>query len=172
MQLSGIELDEADIALLNLLQADTLMTAEDLSVHVALSPSAITRRVRRLRASGLIGANCALLSDMVRQSWLRAVVQVQLHDHAPAAGLAALRRRLADCAQVQSCFEISGTFDLVLVVAVRDMSAYNALADELLAADPVVRRYETSFVKKELKFTTSYPIPAERPAAGKDPAAR
>lgn len=159
MRFSGIELDEPDIALLNLLQADTLMTAEDLAVHVALSPSAIARRVRRLRTSGLIGANCALLSENVTRSWLRAVIQVQLHDHAPAAGLEALRRRLAGCAAVQACFEISGAFDLVLIVAVRDMAAFNALADGLLAMDPVVRRYETSFVKKELKFATAYRIP-------------
>ena len=54
--------------------------------------------------------------------------------------------------------EVAGPFDLVLVVAVRDMDAYNAFADETLAADPAVRRYESRFVKKRRKFTTAWPI--------------
>jgi len=40
---------------------------------------------------------------------------------------------------------------MVLLVACRDMDAFNAFADAELAASPVVRRYETSFVKKEIK---------------------
>jgi len=38
-----------------------------------------------------------------------------------------------------------------MLIACRDMAAFNALADAELAANPVVRRYETSFVKKEVK---------------------
>lgn len=158
MQFSGTELDEADVALLNLLQGNTLMTADDLAAHVALSPSAITRRVRRLRASGLIRANTALLADIATQAWLRAVIHIQLYDHSPVAGLTALRDRLSRNPAVQFCFEISGAFDILLIVAVRDMPAFNAWADDVLAGDPVVRRYETSFIKKELKFDPRYPL--------------
>jgi hypothetical protein len=32
------------------------------------------------------------------------------------------------------------------------MAAFNELTDELLVADATVRRYETSFVKREVKF--------------------
>ena len=82
---------------------------------------------------------------------LRALVSLQLHDHAPAAGLADLKARLQALDEVQLCLEVSGSDDMVLLVACRDMAEFNAFADAELAASPVVRRYETSFVKKEVK---------------------
>ena len=54
--------------------------------------------------------------------------------------------------------EVAGPFDLVLVVAVSDMDAFNAFADDALADDPAVRRYETRFVKKRRKYSTAWPI--------------
>jgi len=39
----------------------------------------------------------------------------------------------------------------VLLVTMRDMAAFNVFADAELASNPVIRRYETSFVKKEIK---------------------
>jgi Lrp/AsnC family leucine-responsive transcriptional regulator len=89
---------------------------------------------------------------------LRAVVTVQLHDHAPAAGLAELRATLTALPQVQMCLEISGPSDLMLLVSVADMPAFNAFADAHLAGNAVVRRYETAFIKKALKFTTAAPL--------------
>ena len=62
-----------------------------------------------------------------------------------------LRARLEALPEVQLCLEVSGSDDMVLLVACRDMDAFNAFADAELAASPVVRRYETSFVKKEIK---------------------
>jgi Lrp/AsnC family leucine-responsive transcriptional regulator len=151
-------LDEFDRALLALLQHDGLATAEQLAARVPLSPSAIARRLRRLRTEGSITATRAVLGEALLGRRLRALVTVQLHDHAPAAGLAALRAALAAMDEVQLCLEISGPSDLVLLVSVADMPAFNAFADTHLAGNPVVRRYETAFVKKALKFTTSAPL--------------
>ena len=67
------------------------------------------------------------------------------------AGLAELRDRLRTLDEVQLCLEVSGNDDLLLLVACRDMAAFNAFADAEIAASPVVRRYETRFVKKEIK---------------------
>jgi DNA-binding Lrp family transcriptional regulator len=55
-------LDRFDIALLNIVQRDDGRTAESLAEEVALSPSAIARRLRRLRADGIIARTIALLS--------------------------------------------------------------------------------------------------------------
>ena len=45
-------LDRFDISLLNLIQRDDGQTADALAEKVALSPSAIARRLRRLRSEG------------------------------------------------------------------------------------------------------------------------
>ena len=52
-------LDRFDISLLNLIQRDDGQTADALAEKVALSPSAIARRLRRLR-SGAGGASGAV----------------------------------------------------------------------------------------------------------------
>lgn len=143
--------DNFDLKLLNLVQEDADRTAEQLAELVALSPSAIARRLRRLRESGAIGRTVALLSSSIADRRLRAVIRLQLHEHEQAAAFAEFRNRLRDRDEVQLCLEISGNDDMVLLVACRDMAEFNAFADAELAASPMVRRYETSFVKKEIK---------------------
>jgi DNA-binding Lrp family transcriptional regulator len=49
----------------------------------------------------------------------------------------------------------------MLLVTVRDMDAFNDFVDTMLGADPVVRRYETSFVKRRRKFSTALPLDVE-----------
>ena len=143
--------DNFDLKLLNLVQEDADRTAEQLAELVALSPSAIARRLRRLRESGAIGRTVALLSSSIADRRLRAVIRLQLHEHEQAAAFAEFRNRLRDRDEVQLCLEISGNDDMVLLIACRDMAEFNAFADAELAASPMVRRYETSFVKKEIK---------------------
>jgi Lrp/AsnC family leucine-responsive transcriptional regulator len=144
--------DNFDLKLLNAMQEDADRTAEQLAELVALSPSAIARRLRRLREVGAIARTVAIPSAELAGKRLRALVSLQLHDHAPAAGLAKLKERLEQLDEVQLCLEVSGTDDMVLLVACRDMAEFNGFADVELAANPVVRRYETSFVKKEVKY--------------------
>ena len=152
------KLDRFDIALLNLLQADNLATAEALAQTVPLSPSAIARRVRSLREEGLIAGDIAILSPALTENRLRAIVQVQAHEHAEEKGIAALRARLAATDEVQLLLNIAGAFDLLALVVTRNMAAFNAFADTYFAADPAVRRYETSFVKSEIKNRPTVPL--------------
>jgi Lrp/AsnC family leucine-responsive transcriptional regulator len=145
-------LDRFDFALLDQVQRDDSLTAEQLARHVALSPSAIARRLRRLRSEGWIARTIALLSPRLTQNRLRALVLIQLSEHADLEGKAALERRLLATDDVQFCYEIAGQHDLVALFDCANMADFNAAADALLASSPTVRRYETHFVKREVKF--------------------
>ena len=158
MQKIGKALDRFDVALLNLIQTDNLATAETLAGSVPLSPSAITRRLRRLREQGLVAADVAVLSPALIERRLRAVVGVQLQEHAQDGAIARLRTRLRGLPEVQLCFEVTGTMDLLAVVVTRDMASFNAFADEVFGSDPAIRRYETSFVKREIKDSRFVPL--------------
>ena len=148
--------DEIDIRILELLQRDALLTADALAERLPLSASAITRRVRRMRADGTIAGDVSIVSDGAGK-FLSALVLVQLDRHSTDA-IDALRRRLLANLHVQMLLDVSGAFDLVLLIVARDMDAYNAIADSLLEDDPVVRRFETSFVKKRRKFSAALPL--------------
>lgn len=145
-------LDRFDLTLLNIVQKDDSLTADQLAEQVALSPSAIARRSRRLRREGWISRTIALVSGRLTQRRLRALVLVQLSEHADQRGKSALLKRIEDAPQVQFCYELAGVYDLMLLFDCTDMAEFNNVAESALVADPTVRRYETSFVKRELKF--------------------
>jgi Lrp/AsnC family leucine-responsive transcriptional regulator len=145
-------LDNFDRTLLDAVQRDDSRTADELAVAVPLSSSAIARRLRRLRGDGSIARTIALLSSRLVEHRLRALVLVQLGEHADRAGKAALLARLEQAEEVQFAYEISGSYDLLALLDCSSMDALVALAEQLFAADSTVRRYETSFVKRELKF--------------------
>ena len=145
-------LDEFDRALLNAVQQDDSRTADQLAEHVALSPSAIARRMRRLRGEGWIARTIALLAPRLLEHRLRALVLVQLNEHADLKGKAALEQRLNAASCVQFCYEITGPHDIMALFDCEDMSAFNRACDEILVSSPTVRRYETQFVKREVKF--------------------
>ena len=54
--------------------------------------------------------------------------------------------------EVQFCYEIAGPHDFVALFDCANMAEFNSAADALLASSPTVRRYETHFVKREVKF--------------------
>ena len=145
-------LDRFDLLLLNLVQRDDSRTADQLAERVPLSPSAIARRLRRLRGEGWIARTIALLSTRLTERRLRALVFIELAEHADLRGKTALQQRLRSADEVQFCYETTGDCDLLALIDCASMSDFNALCDSVLTADPTVRRYETSFVKREVKF--------------------
>lgn len=145
-------LDAFDLQLLNLVQRDDSRTSDSLSADVPLSPSAIARRLRRLRRDRWIDRTIALLSPALTRKRLRAIVLVQLAEHADQSGKSALERRLLDAPDVQFCYEIAGPHDFVLLFDCASMADFNETAEALLASSSTVRRYETHFVKRDVKF--------------------
>jgi len=145
-------LDRFDLQLLDLVQRDDSRTAESLATDVALSPSAIARRLRRLRAEGWIARTIALLGPAITGRRLRAVVLVQLSEHADQRGKTALLERIDEAPEVQFCYELAGSYDLLLLFDCDTMAEFNEVAERVLVSDATVRRYETSFVKREAKF--------------------
>ena len=145
-------LDRFDRQLLDLLQHDAALTADQLSASVSLSSSASARRIRRMRGDGTIARTIALLGRAATAARLKALVLVQLDEHANQAGKSALRQRLLAQSEVQFAYEVTGGHDLIVLFDCASMADFNAVAEAVLVPDPTVRRYETSFVKTEVKF--------------------
>ena len=133
-------LDRFDLALLNAIQRDDSRTADSLARDIPLSPSAIARRLRRLRGDGSIERTIALLSSGLTDNRLRALVFIELSEHANLAGKEALQERLRNAAQVQFCYETAGEHDIVILFDCASMAEFNALCDALLVSDSTVRR--------------------------------
>jgi Lrp/AsnC family transcriptional regulator, leucine-responsive regulatory protein len=150
-------LDGLDVQLLNIVQADNQLTGEALAKKIALSPSSAQRRLGRLRESGLIARETAIVSDVFLERRASGVVFVQLRRQTPEA-VQALKRRLECCPEVQLMLELSGAFDLFLLVVERDISAFHAFTSNLLGQSSEVHRFEINFVKSRLKASLAVPL--------------
>jgi Lrp/AsnC family leucine-responsive transcriptional regulator len=149
-------MDRIDRALLSRLQQDSRGTADKLGEELGLSRSAVTRRIQKLTQEGIIAREVAILGDGVRAARVTAIVNVQFDRHSPGEA-DRFRRAIRVLPEVQLFVEITGASDALLLVSVRDMDHFNTFSDEL-ASMSFVRRYETSFVKRTLKFTTAVPL--------------
>jgi Lrp/AsnC family leucine-responsive transcriptional regulator len=150
-------LDDLDVQLLNVVQSNNHLTAEELAQQVPLSPSAIMRRLQKLKEEKVIAANVAVLAPERIGSHLSAIIRIQFERHAEIA-VEQLRRSLVAAPQVQLCFYLSGAFDLMLLVVTRDMESFNDFVEATISENVAVRRYESEFVKRRWKSTLALPL--------------
>lgn len=154
-----IELDDIDLRLLDALQQDASQSNQALAERFSISAPTCLRRVRRLRESGWIESEVAILATERVGALLTAVVEVSL-DRQDASALDAFEQRAAADDAVQQCYRVSPGPDFVLIVTVRDMPGYHALAQRLFTNDINVRNVKAFFSVKRAKFTPRVPLPA------------
>ncbi|MEM6328456.1 MAG: Lrp/AsnC family transcriptional regulator [Bacteroidota bacterium] len=148
-------LDDLDRALLRLVQRNNQRTHADLGTEVGLSPSAVRRRLKALRASGVIQADVSLVAPQV--GGIQAIVHVSFGDESLEAD-AAFRQRMRDAPEVTQCYAVSGEIDFVLVVHAPDLPSYEAWAQRMLMTDPAIRRSDTHLVWSRVAYSTVVPV--------------
>ena len=160
--MNEISLDETDWRLLELLQTDASRSNQALAEVAGISPPTCLRRVRRLVESGVIARQVALLdSDRLAPligHGLTALVELTL-DAQDADRLARFEARACADDAVQQCYRVSPGPDFMLVVRVRDMPGYQALAQRLFTSDANVRNVKAFFGLKRAKFEPRLPLP-------------
>lgn len=144
-------LDPLDKRVLDLLQDDAARSNQDLAAAAGVSPATALRRVRRLVEAGLVERQVALVNTQAIGRGLTAIVEVTL-DRQGAEHVAAFEQRAVAEEAVQQCYRVSPGPDLVLVVWVADMPAYQALVERLFTQDANVRNVKAFFSTKRSKF--------------------
>jgi len=163
--MESIDIDEADLRLLDALQTDAALSNLALAAQVHVSPPTCLRRVKRLWDAGLIERQVAILNAdrlaPVLGHGLSAVVEISL-DRQGAEQLDAFEQRIADDEAVQQCYRVSPGPDFVLIVHVADMPSYQALAQRLFTSDANVRNVKAFFSVKRAKFEPKLSVPIAR----------
>lgn len=158
------ELDASDLRLLDLLQHDATLSNQALADAAHLSTATCHRRVKRLRDEGWIERQVSIVSaDKLRVALgagLQALIEVSLEVQTEEAMARFEAQAVADTA-VQQCWRVSPGPDFMLVVAVHDMVAYQALAQRLFTVPLGVRNVRTFFAIKRAKFSTALPLPGQ-----------
>ncbi len=152
-----MNLDRFDRQLLNLLQEDAGQTAERLAEQVALSASAVQRRVRRMRDAGVIVRDVSVVDPKQVGRPTLFVVQVQVEREHPEL-LAQFRAWLASQVHVQQAFYVTGEADFILIIAAPDTETYDALMARMVGENPNVKRFTTNVALGVVKRGLMLPL--------------
>lgn len=155
-----MELDRLDRQLLNLVQEDSAQTTEQLAEKLPLSPSAIQRRLRRLREQGVIAREIAVVDARKVGRSTSFVVSIQVERERPEL-LGQLRAWLASQVHVQQAFYVTGEADFVLVICAPDTETYDALMARLVSENPNVKRFTTNVALSVIKRGLTIPVPLD-----------
>ena len=155
---AGPKSDRIDRKILAALQEDARLTNQALSERVALSPSACLARVRRLERTGVIEGYHARLDPFTLDVGLVLYADITLEGHSPAE-LARFEEAIAGLPQVVEASHVTGAFDYILKVVVRDMEEWTRIAENLTRAGLGVDRINTHMIMRKPKFFVGYPVP-------------
>jgi Lrp/AsnC family transcriptional regulator, leucine-responsive regulatory protein len=140
--MAGI-LDNFDRKLLNRVQRDADLSAEAIGQEIGLSGSAVLRRLKRLKADGVIEANVAMVDPAKVGRPTFFIVALEVERERPEL-MSRLRQWLGGEDQVQQVFYVTGSADFILVITARDVDSYDALMGRLMTDNPNVRRFTTN----------------------------
>jgi DNA-binding Lrp family transcriptional regulator len=155
-----MELDRFDRLLLNLVQEDAAQTTERMAQQVPLSPSAIQRRLRRLREQGVIAREIAVVEPRKVGRPTSFIVSLQVERDRPEL-LGELRAWLAAQPHVQQAFYVTGEVDFVVVITTPDTETYDTLMARLMHDNPNVKRFTTHVALGIVKRGLTIPVPLE-----------
>lgn len=142
-------LDKLDISILAALQGDGRLSNAALAERVGLSQSACSRRLDILEKSGVIHGYHARLSSDALGYRTTAIVHISLSGQFEKS-LAEFEAAIRRCPNVLSCHLMSGEYDYILRIAVKDLQDYERIHKQWLSAMPHVTKINTSFALREV----------------------
>ena len=162
MNLVSTTLDRFDEAILALVQRDNQQSHARIGAAVGLSPSAVRRRLGRLRELGVIEADVSVVNPAALG--LTFIVSVRFGREDPAR-VAAFKDKMRADRAVSQCYSVAGETDFILLVHATDPAAYEAWGTQVLMADPDIERYSSTLVWSRVKFASAFEPAGAGPAA-------
>ena len=147
-------LDSIDKQLLVLLQKDCKQTNKELSNKLNLSVTAIYERIKKLEKEGIINKYVALLKNEKIEKAFVAFCHIKLIQHSQEY-VVKFEREVANLSEVLECYHISGDYDYLLKVIVKDMEAFREFMVNKLTNINHIGSTHSMFVISEVKHTTA-----------------
>jgi Lrp/AsnC family leucine-responsive transcriptional regulator len=142
------DLDDFDRQILKALEAEARLSNLDLATRIPLSHSAISRRIKRLEAAGIIQGYHARIDPLAMEEAVRVLASVQREPQVPAALVAADLARLPG---VKKCWIVSGDCDVMLEITARDMSHFSEIMLGGIQQVPGVAATRSMFILNSVK---------------------
>lgn len=162
-------LDDIDVKILRILQADATRAVADIGKEIGLSTTPCWRRIQKLEEAGVIQRRVALLDASMVNAGVTVFVQIKTDQHS-LDWLEKFHNAVVDFPEVVEFYRMSGDVDYLLRVVVPDIAAYDAFYKKLIARIDI-DKVSSAFAMEQIKYTTELPlsfIPAAANAAAAD----
>jgi len=148
-----MKLDTIDKNLLKFLQQDSKQTNKELSVKLNLSVTAVYERIKKLEREGIIKKYVTLLNPQKVDLDLLVFCQIKLVQHAKEY-LTKFEEEVTQLEEVLECFHVSGEYDYLLKVLVKDMEHFRNFMVTKLTTIQHIGSTQSSFVINQVKNST------------------
>ena len=147
-------LDTIDKKLINLLQQDSKQTTKQLSLQLNLSVTAVYERVKKLENQKVIEKYVAIVNkNKIEKSFL-VFCHIKLMQHSKEY-LNTFEYEVLKLEEVSECFHVSGDYDYILKIYVKDMDAYRSFVVTKLTAIKHIGSTHSTFAIEQVKNTTA-----------------
>ncbi|AMO23375.1 Lrp/AsnC family transcriptional regulator [Ramlibacter solisilvae] len=154
-----MQLDRADLKLLELLQRDGRATVQALSEAINLSARATLNRVRKLEAAGVIQSYRAMLQRAALGEQVVVFAEIALKDQRQAV-VQRFERRMAATPEVVGCWVVSGRYDYLVRIACPHLADYHRLINAWLDEAALgVEKIVTNVELQTIKEFQGFPVP-------------
>lgn len=151
-----MKLDSIDLKILDILQRDAEQQVAQIAEQVGLSATPCWRRIQRMKESGVITRQVALLDPQKINVGVTVFVSVRTSTHTQE-WFDRFTATVDAIAEVVEFYRMSGDVDYLLRVVVPDIAAYDAVYKRLIAGTNL-HDVSSSFAMQELKQTTALPL--------------
>jgi DNA-binding Lrp family transcriptional regulator len=138
-------LDRTDIAILGFLQNNARLSIKQIAAEIGLAASSTHERIKRLRDCGVLLGTHVEVEPKALGIGLEALFMIELSKHERGA-VDTFMDDVVKIPEVRFAFLVTGRYDLVAHVVVRDTKHLKDLALDQFTNQPGVTRIETSII--------------------------
>src|SRR5579872_2668303 len=152
-----VELDRADVRILDVLQEHGDLSAADVAERVGMTASTCWRRISRLQELGVVKRRVALLDREKLGLNVMVFSHVKLAGHGRDA-LLRFEQAVGEHPEILECYTLMGETDFLLRIVCPDIKAYEAFFLDHLSRFPGVQSVHSSIALSVIKETTALPL--------------
>ena len=152
-----IELSQADIKILQLLQENAGLSTAEIAEKIGLSQSPCWRRISRMEQAGVIRKKIVVLDHTKLGMEVVVFVNVSLTTHGRQ-NLAAFEKEIKKFPEVLECYTVTGQMDYLLKIVTKDIQHYESFIRNKLMTLPMIREMHSTIAITEIKDTTELPL--------------